>query len=134
MCRLKFIFMIQIKELRIGNYISAMGKSITQVEGFDIYDNMILSSSFAERTYDYFEPIPLSKEWLLKFGAEEERGVWRIPKMKGYFDLLNLKGDIFFEYNVHQVQMCKLKNVHQLQNLYFTLTGEDLCVTSEACA
>ena len=55
---------MEIKELRIGNIISPLGKSVTKVEGFDIYDDMILTSDFAERTNDFFEPIPITEEWL----------------------------------------------------------------------
>ena len=131
--------MIQINELRIGNLISPMGKSFTKVEGFDIYNDMILSSDFAERTNDFFEPIPITEQWLVKFGFN----CVNRPKMafklyhneeKADFSSMILKevgnnpvwvyaGNNRWTINPFTVE---LKYVHQLQNIYFALTGIDL--------
>jgi hypothetical protein len=75
---------------------------------------------------DEIDFMTITKEILLNFGAELDRGVYRLEKMKGYFNLINLKGNLFYEYNIHQVQMCKIQYVHQLQNLYYVLTGNEL--------
>ena len=67
-----------------------------------------------------WKAIPLSEEWLLKFGFEQREG-WDDTEYffkKGieiYTDLLGFNYDGF-----------NIKHVHQLQNLYFALTNEDL--------
>ena len=66
--------------------------------------------------------IPLTKEWLLKFGFDEHA--------IGYY---NKDFIIFLSYSntgLHQYRLRDfntiIKYVHQLQNLYFALTGEEL--------
>lgn len=83
---------------------------------------------------DHLEPIPLTEEWLKRFGfnSEESKYVWRNDnrhfklwkrqnKLEGwYFHVTgNLADDGF---------IIVVKWVHQLQNLYFNLTGEELTV------
>jgi len=71
-------------------------------------------------------PIPLTEEWLLKLGFE------RLPNTMTYnysskcgsvsvFKMPN--GNFFADGFIKDV---RLKSVHQLQNLYFALTGEEL--------
>jgi hypothetical protein len=68
-----------------------------------------------------YEPIPLTEEWLLKFGFEEwDKNAWQ----KG-FDLSIHKIDSIFWYNNNGINVL-IKYVHQLQNLCFALTGEEL--------
>ena len=82
---------------------------------------------------DYLQPIPLTEEWLLKFGFEklsnfeeqymEEDYVWQIDVERS--PSLLLSNGIFHEDNYG----VKLEYVHQLQNLYFALTGKELELT-----
>jgi hypothetical protein len=74
-------------------------------------------------------PIPLSEEWLKRFGFEFEEGVF----CKGRIDVENLMGD---EYNLRiriDNENSAFANyvpfVHTLQNLFFFLTGEELTIT-----
>jgi hypothetical protein len=83
---------------------------------------------------DGIKPIPLTEEWLLKFGFEID-DVW-ISKIKNIeynrmigIDLIN--NHIFLaQYDSHNkfrdVFISKCDYVHQLQNLYFALTGNEL--------
>ena len=76
------------------------------------------------------EPIPLTEEWLVKFGFEEIDGFLTLDlgSFSGarfifwYGDVLNLfcKSDMMLSKQI--------KYVHQLQNLYFALTGEELTI------
>jgi hypothetical protein len=73
-----------------------------------------------------FEPIPLTEEWLIKFGFTEE---YR-SKMHSTFYTENLSYYFWYE-NKRQYASFKgtdivCQYVHQLQNLYFALTGEEL--------
>lgn len=79
-----------------------------------------------------FEPIPLTGKWLLKFG------------FKKYFDNNNesyfrINDDMFITADYYVYLMgddafeClklkrKIKYIHQLQNLYFSLTGKELTI------
>ena len=120
---------LQNNELRIGNYIK-FHNTITKVEGFSIWDNLIQSDNFAERELKDFEPIPLTEEWLLKFGID-------FTSEKEWYQLtFTIKGLLFetassmegFTYNLCFDNMINIKYVHQLQNIYFCLCGEELTI------
>jgi hypothetical protein len=112
-------------ELMLGNYVKEIATNRIGTILYVDFDKakVKLEHSTLFCPIQAIEPIPLTEKWLLDFGSELDRGVFRLPKLKGYFNLLNLKGNLFYEYNIHQVQMCKTQYVHQLQNLYFSLTG-----------
>lgn len=120
---------IKKSELRIGNWIEAENhnrqKVIIQVDdGFCI--------DFAQRNNS--NPIPLTEEWLIKFGFEEYIDFGR---KTGNFDKVPLCG-FTYSINTNKVMIMhkgnnishwldiQIKYVHQLQNLYFSLTGEEL--------
>ncbi len=74
--------------------------------------------------YDSFEPISLTEEWLLKFGIQGWFGNNRFQIQRTtdkLFEVIAWKNGISF-------WLCHLEYVHQLQNLYFALTGEELNV------
>jgi hypothetical protein len=106
-------------ELRIGNYYLAFGVDLKQVETLT-KDKILID----------FTPIPLTEEWLFKFGFEDDRDNLMILR-KGVFEFsfdkvdkdgisLYEKWDGNFLYNVEYV--------HEFQNLHFVLTGEELVV------
>jgi len=76
-----------------------------------------------------YQPIQLTEEWLLKFGFEllcrKSPDGYKdtiFSMQKPYWTLMQLdKG-----WGVQFWQGNKLEYVHQLQNLYFALTGEEL--------
>jgi len=87
-------------------------------------------------------PIPLNEEWLLKFGFKKDCfGSWNyfIKKSTIYFSKIQIVPDYVYlrqgtQKKPHQDHLCTIHNrdiqgeiyVHQLQNLYFALTGEEL--------
>ena len=122
-------------ELRIGNYV--MYSSLIQVNGYKIAE--------CEDHLDRFKPIPLTEEWLLKFGFKEvkrythdyEEKIYSksiIVGNENHCETLTISmpfkvgfiGDYFSDecYTLN----IDINNVHQLQNLYFALTGEELTV------
>ena len=124
--------MIQINELRIGNYIEE-GK----VEKIDNSIDEIYYSG--DRCYlssycNNINPIPLTEEWLLKFGFENVHTDWfykDIEKTNSYqfcFNICLSNGKITLDSGFDENSIIKLKYVHQLQNLYFALTGSELTV------
>ena len=71
--------------------------------------------------YDEFiQPIPLTDEWLVKFGFEKD-GTWFTKSGFG-ISIDNLK----WQMKGYIATFDKCLYVHQLQNLYFALTGQDL--------
>ena len=114
-------------ELRIGNYVSHYVDDDLKVDVIADVGYHLLSSakSITSRkdsdVIKSLEPIPLTEEWLLKFGFE---------KLEGWDDMYYFQiGDFqIHEYNVggYEFDDFDIKNVNQLQNLYFALTGEEL--------
>ena len=69
------------------------------------------------------KPIPLTEEWLERFGFEYsdlngDSGLWKIPP----FQIYGKYNQFIYEYALD------VNYVHQLQNLYFSLTGEELTI------
>jgi len=77
-----------------------------------------------------FTPIPIDEDWLLKAGFEATTaGYWSNEKLEiGY---TTSDENIQYEYIsiTHKTEMKDLKFVHQLQNLYFALTSEELTIS-----
>ena len=74
-----------------------------------------------------FSPIPLTEEWLVKLGFKR----W------GKFDLwktyqttvCTIAGTTQSGFELSKIPRVEVEYVHQLQNLYFALTGEELKLT-----
>ncbi len=123
---------MKANDLRIGNYVkgSRVGrvKSIFSVNfQVDDFDCISLGNSMQVD----FKPIPLTEDWLLKFGFE-----WRKTKNDYYIEKYSLSfyksGLISFyveDLNEDFVDLIDIKYVHQLQNLYFALAGKELVCT-----
>lgn len=69
--------------------------------------------------------IPLTEEWLLKFGFKIFPWGW-VKKSTTDIGLRISHPHFHFERDGENLQ--QIKYVHQLQNLYFALTGEELAI------
>ena len=106
------------EELRIGNWVQYGGCLVNkglphEIEAVDFWDG----------TQDY-RPLPLTEEWLLKFGFKKDK-TWTgdvFENKKG--DRVCLGAQMYVA--SESVKVDCPKNVHQLQNLYYALTGEEL--------
>jgi len=123
--------MMKATELRIGNYVKCYVKGIT--DRFDTVQlNIYHLTDICKQIKDYkYEPIPLTEEWLLKFGFEldiEDDGY-----QKGKYKVsVSDEGCLFFIYvGYYPEEIAEFKYIHQLQNLYFALTGEELEIKDE---
>ena len=111
-----------INELRIGNFIEDIHYPelilFTEVDlelFAGLYDGTILESDL--------QPIPLTEKWLLKFGFEVFEFDNGQPNQYRFKDrLLVIREEKFVDYG----SSVAIKYVHQLQNLYFALTGQEL--------
>lgn len=102
-------------ELRIGNLVFVSD---------DDHAAPIQAGGINAMEHGQFKPrpIPLTEEWLLKLGfrrSTDNDCVFSNGTLAVFFD----KTDSFCE-----LKGAKPKYVHQLQNLYFALTGEELTI------
>lgn len=122
---------MEVSELRIGN-LFFYGKRLAEISCiFRTHFNCEEHStriSFGNSIQCNFEPIPLTEEWLLKFGFEK-RGVNRTRWTFWKIDLVEDEKGIY-SFDESRIYI-DIKYVHQLQNIYFALTGEELTFKSE---
>ncbi|MBC8395652.1 MAG: hypothetical protein H8E16_00970 [Flavobacteriales bacterium] len=74
-----------------------------------------------------YEPIPLDTEWLIKLGFKQENDGLFYRKPYNQKPIYS-RGE-YFGFNslgAGSVNCNEFKYVHQLQNLYYVLTGEEL--------
>ena len=116
---------MKANELRIGNLVSHNEEWSYHNElrtfDFKFTDSDWYALGESTLFIENIKPIPLTEEWLIKFGFEKQNAM-------------------FYEFNKHQIRLIgdevpywidssyitNIKHVHQLQNLYFALTGEEL--------
>jgi hypothetical protein len=125
--------MINATELRIGNYLNRFGRK-NQITWHTIALLHHEHKSY-EKWQKEFEPIPLTEEWLTKFGFTEAMFDYTIHTgefYNGSIGLLSIAGNtgkFQLQYEMKCTQTT-IKYVHQLQNLYFALTGVELQLSS----
>lgn len=125
---------MKANELRIGNLLDLHGQEDYKVIGLDP-KYITVKHKNHESTDDGSNllPIPLTEEWLLKFGFEKDDVGWVINMNKetqlasGDEDSVWYIGSSIYWGEVPQ----NIKHVHTLQNLYFALTGEELNETTD---
>lgn len=123
------------KELRIGNWVrykdSKEKSKILQIrrDGSHQLSAYNLCTTYYSGLIGEYEPIPLTEEILLKCGFRvigQKSLFWTNDKM--YFRLAN---DFIYRVEIKGGVIdlpYKIKHLHELQNLYFSLTGEELNV------
>jgi hypothetical protein len=124
------------KELRIGNYV------------WDSYSGYMLVSQITYSTESVFlrktwllpegiylckdiEPVFLTEEWLLKFRFEKVKRDYVMGIHDRIFSgLMKFQFDRLLQMWIFSVgkykDITRIQYVHQLQNLYFALTGNEL--------
>lgn len=125
---------MKASELRLNNYVLEDGDVVLLATNYDLFKCLVN----VDRGIG-FEPIPLTEEWLLKFGFTHQ--------------YKTIKGHDFFEYpidskfklyvNLNKMELIinknlfgciltkKIQYVHALQNFYFELTEEELLIKNE---
>jgi hypothetical protein len=82
--------------------------------------------SLGNKIEDYL-PIPLTEEWLLKFGFTKVSTNYECGFLLLWGNLKTGTVDfVLTEPHSNKRHITALRYVHQLQNLYFALTGEEL--------
>lgn len=127
-------------ELRIGNYITDIWAhknsyfQVKQIGEKHLWYGLNSSDSF-KALNDNIRPIPITEDWLVKFGfkiADEVNGGYLISInydwQKEYL-YCSKRGTIGLwndEKKQDFIIMNKCEFIHQFQNLYFALTGNEL--------
>lgn len=120
---------MEAKDLRIGNWVLENG-SFHQIEINDFYNPQL------------FKPIELTEEILLKCGFSFDRkknyfyiSFNDISQFIEIYECADDSGNLFVAYltnddieteNSNPIFLLYINNLHQLQNLYFALTNEEL--------
>jgi hypothetical protein len=128
--------MIEPNEIRIGNYFHYDKNSgyIGKVEGIYKYDDKyrirLENTSIdwgADLKLSQMQPIPLTEEWLLKFGFKDNGYYYYIKSFKIAWAIRIIKTNIKSGFSEVKNSI-SLRHVHQLQNLYFALTNKELTI------
>lgn len=126
---------MKASELRIGNLVT--------LEGRPVKADCISEYGEEAKILNKLQPIPLTEEWLLKFGfylyeeinndhffggrmlrAKGDHDEFVVVHGNEYHFIRDISSSAFdgsTEYRTTEIHY-----VHQLQNLYFALTGEEL--------
>jgi hypothetical protein len=126
-------------ELRIGNYVEYF-KSVKAVVSVNREGGTWMIGAADHKgdltkvrnVEDGFNGIPITEEWLRKFGIKKDVGFHEhlyAVKAEGYWG-------IYVDVQRHNLIIeggewsheAPCRYVHQLQNLYFALTGEELTI------
>ena len=128
---------MKANEWRIGNYIynyingyrCLCKVNSIDINGIRVWDFIkeVKDDTNQSYTYETF-PIPLTEEWLLKFGFKKDGMYYenehvQLSKMTAKNGYDYYCSDLDFS-----VFITEIKYVHSLQNLYFALTNEELCI------
>ena len=121
---------MKANELRIGNYINyRIVDKLDERQEWDeasIIDGQDLDYLEKNPNDKDFQPIPLTEEWLLKFGFEKDLDGFYRKKASYLIEVLFHDNGIIV--TNQSVSLKHIEYIHQLQNLYFALTGEELTI------
>lgn len=124
--------MIAANELRIGNLIEkdnviykflSLEQNHASTSAYRLYWVETLDGKLGKYYSTHFNPIPLTPEILEKLGFEFDT----ITFSKSYF--LLAEGDNGFDVwigGLSKVKLNPIKYVHELQNLFYAITKEEL--------
>jgi hypothetical protein len=120
-------------ELRIGNLVQCLDieteqwcvDKVSDINEDDFYTKDESEGNAIANME--IKPIPLTEEWLIKFGFRSNP--YEDKYELGNFHVQCNKTRVYLELWI-ELDICHvdLKHVHTLQNLYFALTGEELTI------
>jgi len=116
------------KDLRLGNLILDPDGAIDKVVGYHWGDSGMgyvfrLDKYPNNPSITIINPIPLTEEWLIKFGFEKSSG--RTKHYHHWDNGVTAIKQVLGEFGMEGVFT---KYVHSLQNLFFALTQEELTI------
>jgi hypothetical protein len=111
---------MKANELRVGNWVELYG-SLTVIHRTDF----AICKCHHGIAVDKGNPITLTEDWFKKFGFElfGKDDPWDM-----YWTHKALVGSIDNVSRIYNLGRIQIKYVHQLQNLFFAMTGEELII------
>jgi hypothetical protein len=120
---------MKAQELRIGNYVN-ISKKVNQMQLVNFVE-----IHYTEYFFENYEPIPLTEEWLINLGFEMinlspiNYKIYRLKDIS--FNVIKDSNIKLYDKIVYSEQYRHIESVHQLQNLYFALTNEELKIIED---
>lgn len=108
---------IKPSELRLGNWL-IIGTTYTQLEEISRWDDL-----------NDVQPIPLTPEILEKAGLKKGSlggYIIKLPNRENFLDWDSSTGMYLEDRESNGLELDHIQYLHQLQNLYFALTGTEL--------
>lgn len=132
---------MKAEELRIGNYVRKVKDiqlscdEVVKISSINKHGflglDLLKDYSIKSIPIDWIGSIELTEEWLIKMGFEKhEYKVSDCDYFTKGFVVIMVK-DNNFKASVSDLQsryLTSIQYIHQLQNLYFALTGEELTI------
>ena len=129
---------MKAKELRIGNYVTNKWNSSFMLvdsineKGIDLrieddgnWPELAVHKIEPYYTFDELKPIELIEELLLKCGfVFNDNAYFSTPRRNDSIKIVGYDGHYYFI--VNKLKSIRIKHLHQLQNLYFALTNQEL--------
>jgi hypothetical protein len=120
---------MKANELRIGNLIQCFGQpyNITIIGAGNVKMKLFNTKAHTDNvSIKDIVGIPLTEEWLLKFGFKNNTWEHKQGANTMYWDKVDCILHIGDQRDTNYSFMAECMYVNQLQNLYFALTGEEL--------
>ena len=114
---------MKANELRIGNYLLTSKPEFNGIRDYPITKILSEMIDYIDKCKLLCAPIPLNEEWLSKCGFKYHDGVfcelvfYAFKEDDGFRLVYKCTG---YDYGII------IQSLHQLQNLYFALTNEEL--------
>lgn len=142
---------VKSTDLRVGNKVKQSFATLTVVS---VMRERLICTDFNTThpcTYEFVDPVPLTEEWLTKLGFEKGELNWfkksytAFGEVEDFEERMALTHDVEVAVNTDSKKGCiinktdkdqqgsslkyNIQFVHQLQNLFFALTGEELIIS-----
>lgn len=132
-----YFYRMEVNELRIGNLVEFKSMELySEIKGIFLHsctqnDWRLETKSHGLNALSNYKGIPLTEEWLIRAGFVVDGTMYFKLVIDEYsnlfFDLKHKTIAIGVEYECGGTDI-EFKYVHQLQNLYFALTGKELTI------
>lgn len=136
--------MIDVRDLMIGSYLECGGDFLEvvgingEVHGAVVFRDPITKQIKQEDRSQFLKfvsPIPITPEWLEKLGFTRNPDYEEFyPKGNENVNVTYKDDSYFFDYDCPRgVEWCRryVEHVHQLQNHFYLMTGEELTIGGE---
>lgn len=121
---------IEASDIRLNNWIEFKGENI-QAMGIDFDDYRSDPAEYIinNRAIIAYNAIPLTHDWLMKFGFETGNTIdsyYKGDLGQIFLRLPHMDSKHYLVKASHDVNITSIQYVHQLQNFYHAITGGDL--------